>query len=82
MMRPDSFTRLIEFLGIANTHRDQLTLAEFSAIRIRRLVPYQARHSGASIDLCMSYRTIAEVKHGSGQEDSAPIPVNALTRLY
>ena len=38
MMRPDSFTPLLKFLGIANAHRDQLTLAEFSAIRIRRVV--------------------------------------------
>ena len=35
---PDGFVPLMEFLDIANTHPDQLTLAEFSALRIRRLV--------------------------------------------
>ena len=32
-------------------------------LKIKKLVPYQARHSGASIDLCLSYRSIAEAKH-------------------
>ena len=31
-------------------------------LRIKRLVPYQCRHSGASIDLCNNFRSIAEVK--------------------
>ena len=35
---PDAFAPLFEFLNIGNTHADQLTLAEFSALRIRRLV--------------------------------------------
>ena len=35
---PDGFATLLQFLGIANTHPDQLTLAEFSALRTRRLV--------------------------------------------
>ena len=38
MMWPDGFAPLLKFLNIANTHPDQLTLAEFSALRIRRLV--------------------------------------------
>ena len=32
------FVPLLQVLGIANTHPDQLTLAEFSALRTRRLV--------------------------------------------
>ena len=35
---PDGFATLLQFLGIATTHPDQLTLAEFSALRTRRLV--------------------------------------------
>ena len=35
---PDAFASLFGFLNIGNTHADQLTLAEFSALRIRRLV--------------------------------------------
>ena len=35
---PDGFEPLLQFLGIANTHPDQLTLAEFCALRTRRLV--------------------------------------------
>ena len=35
---PDSFRTILEFLDMANTHPDQLTLAEFSALRTRRLV--------------------------------------------
>ena len=35
---PDGFVTLFLFLGIGNTHSDQLTLAEFSALRTRRLV--------------------------------------------
>ena len=31
-------------------------------LRIKRLVSYQARHSGASIDLCLQYRSLAETK--------------------
>ena len=38
MMWTDAFTCLLQFLGVTNTHPDQLTLAEFSAIRTRRLV--------------------------------------------
>ena len=32
-------------------------------LRIKKLVPYQARHSGVSIDLCLGYRSIAEAKN-------------------
>ena len=32
------FCNILQFLGVANTHPDKLTLAEFSALRIRRLV--------------------------------------------
>ena len=35
---PDGFLPLFQFLSIANTHSDQLTLAELSALRTRRLV--------------------------------------------
>ena len=38
MMWPDAFTCLLQFPGITNTHPDQLILAEFSAVRTRRLV--------------------------------------------
>ena len=31
-------------------------------LRIKKLVPYQSRHSGASVDLCNNHRSIAEVK--------------------
>ena len=31
-------------------------------LRVHRLVPYQCRHSGASIDLCSDNRSTAEVK--------------------
>ena len=31
-------------------------------LRIKRLVPYQTRHSGASIDLCLGHRSIREVQ--------------------
>ena len=31
-------------------------------LRIKKLVPYQCRHSGASVDLCNNYRSVAEVK--------------------
>ena len=31
-------------------------------LRIKRLVPYQTRHSGASIDLCLSHRSLREVQ--------------------
>ena len=37
-MWPDAFAPLLAFLSITNTHPDQLTLAEFSALRTRRLV--------------------------------------------
>ena len=35
---PDAFGTILQFLDAANTHPDQLTLAEFSALRTRRLV--------------------------------------------
>ena len=35
---PDAWNGLLAFLGVANIHDDQLTLAEFSALRTRRLV--------------------------------------------
>jgi hypothetical protein len=35
---PDAWNCLLAYLGVANTHDDQLTLAEFSALRTRRLV--------------------------------------------
>ena len=35
---PDAFSPLLAYLGITNTHEDQLTLAEFCAIRTRRLL--------------------------------------------
>ena len=35
---PDAFSSLWAFLNVTNTHPDQLTLAEFSAIRVRRVV--------------------------------------------
>lgn len=38
IMWPDGFAPLLQILSIANTHADQLTLAEFSAVRTRRLV--------------------------------------------
>ena len=38
MIWPDAFSTLLTFSDAANTHADQLTLAEFSAIRTRRLV--------------------------------------------
>lgn len=48
----------------------KFTYAEFTKeftkarrkLRIKQLFPYQCRHSGASIDLCNHYRSIAEVK--------------------
>ena len=38
LIRPDGFETPLEFLDISNTHQDQLTLAEFSALRTCRLV--------------------------------------------
>ena len=38
MIFPDEFAPLLQLSGIANTNPDQLTLAEFTALRTRRLV--------------------------------------------
>ena len=51
-------------------------------LRIKKLVPYQARHSGASIDLCMGYRTIAEVKNrGRWASDKSMLRYNKAAKL-
>ena len=51
-------------------------------LRIRRLVPYQARHSGASIDLCMSHRTIPEVKgRGRWASEKSMLRYNKAAKL-
>ena len=73
MMRPDSFTPLLEFLGIANAHRDQLTLAEFSAIRIRRLVQ--------NLDMMAVARTVElpTKKKGGNVEDDLDCPDQKLS---
>ena len=40
VMWPDAFSAILLFLDASNTHPDQLTLAEFAAIRTRRLVQH------------------------------------------
>ena len=51
-------------------------------LRIKRLVPYQARHSGASIDLCNHYRSIAEVKsRGRWASEKSMLRYNKAAKL-
>jgi integrase len=66
------FTGLVEAMsdGPQNDRIFNFSYAEFTKeftkarrkLRIKKLVPYQCRHSGASIDLCNNHRSIAEVK--------------------
>ena len=66
------FTDLVKALadGPQNDPIFKFSYAEFTKefvrarrkLRIRKLVPYQCRHSGASIDLCNNFRSLAEVK--------------------
>ena len=65
MMWPDGFAPLLKFLKIANTHPDQLTLAEFSALRIRRLLQ--------NLDLLAIARTVelrAKAKDTNAEEEN------------
>ncbi|MCS5671000.1 MAG: hypothetical protein NZ577_03990 [Vicinamibacterales bacterium] len=71
MMWPDGFAPLLNFLSIANTHPDQLTLAEFAALRTRRLVQH--------LDMMAIARTVelnAKTKEGNAEDenDDADIP--------
>ena len=57
---PDAFCSLWAFLDVANTHPDQLTLAEFSAIRIRRLVQ--------NLDMMAIARTVRLTEEGKAND--------------
>ena len=62
----DVFAPLLQFLGIANTHPDQLTLAEFSALRTRRLVQ--------NLDMMAIARTVelsAKTKEANAEDENA-----------
>ena len=51
-------------------------------LRIKKLLPYQARHSGASIDLCLRHRTIPEVKNrGRWASDKSMLRYNKAATL-
>ena len=61
---PDGFVPLMEFLDIESTHPDQLTIAEFSALRIRRLVQ--------NLDMMAIARTVdmaAKTKEGNAEDE-------------
>ena len=65
MMWPDAFAPLLVFLSIANTHPDQLTLAEFSALRTRRLVQ--------NLDMMAIARTVeltAKANEGKAEDET------------
>ena len=65
MMWPDGFAPLLKFLNIANAHPDQLTLAEFSALRIRRLVQ--------NLDMMAIARTVelrAKTKDANAEDEN------------
>ena len=68
---PDSFRTILQFLDMANTHPDQLTLAEFSALRTRRLVQ--------NLDMIAISRTIQlseknKAAHAEDEDDNANEP--------
>ena len=51
-------------------------------LRIKRLVPYQTRHSGASIDLCLSHRSMREVQsRGRWASDKSMLRYNKSAKL-
>ena len=51
-------------------------------LKIKRLVPYQARHSGASIDLCLQYRGLAETKsRGRWASEKSMLRYNKAAKL-
>ena len=66
------FPELVSVLAERPQHAKifDFTYAEFTKeftrarrkLRIKRLVPFQARHSGVSADLCLNFRSIVEVK--------------------
>ena len=61
---PDGFVPLMQFLDISNTHPEQLTLAEFSALRIWRLVQ--------NLDMMAISRTVdiaAKTKAANAQDE-------------
>ena len=56
-MWPDAFSAILMFLDASNTHPDQLTLAEFAAIRTRRLVQH--------LDMMAVARTVRLTQDGA-----------------
>ena len=60
----DAWTKLLEYLGVANTHDDQLTLGEFAALRTRRLVQ--------NLDMMAVARTVqlGDKKHSGEEHDN------------
>ena len=71
-MSPDRFAPILRFLNTANAHRDQLTLAEFSALRIRRLVQH--------LDMMAIARTVelsASTKQGNAEDDNDEAEIKA-----
>ena len=86
------FPQLVEVLseGPQAENIFNFTYAEFNKeftrarrkLRIKRLVPYQARHSGASIDLCLLYRSIPEVKgRGRWASEKSMLRYNRAAKL-
>jgi len=75
MTWPDAFAPLLQFLRIANTHPDQLTLAEFAALRTRRLVQ--------NLDMMAIARTVelsAKTK-AANAEDENNDPIKMASRM-
>ena len=82
VMRPDAFETLFHFLGIANSHPDQLTLAEFCACRTRKLV--------TNLDLMAIARTVqlrdkserAEAENADDEADDAGKKTARMTEQF
>lgn len=78
VMWPDAFFPILLFLDASNTHLDQLTLAEFAAIRTRRLVQH--------LDMMAVARTVRltqdDTTHGRDTHDDDRFDANPKAQTY
>ena len=77
-MWPDAFSAILLFLDASNTHPDQLTLAEFAAIRTRRLVQH--------LDMMAVARTVRltqdDATHGRDTHEDDRFNADPKAKIY